>query len=146
MNVLFFLTPKASCAYLYSDNTLRQAIEKMENSGYEALPILNRDGTYFGTLSTGDLLRAVHDHCDLNLLKAEDLLITDIPRRRSYQQVSITMDMRTLLRTATQQNFVPVVDDKKAFIGIVTRQAIMRFCLDTYITDSDFTDPTLSRW
>ena len=29
-NILFFLTPKALCAYLYDDFTLRQALEKME--------------------------------------------------------------------------------------------------------------------
>ena len=28
-NILFFLTPKAMCAYLYDDYTMRQALEKM---------------------------------------------------------------------------------------------------------------------
>ena len=43
-NILFFLTPKAMCAYLHDDFTIRQALEKMEASGYAALPILNRRG------------------------------------------------------------------------------------------------------
>ena len=29
-NILFFLTPKAMCAFLYDDYTIRQALEKME--------------------------------------------------------------------------------------------------------------------
>ena len=29
-NILFFLTPKAMCAYVYDDYTVRQALEKME--------------------------------------------------------------------------------------------------------------------
>ena len=45
-NILFFLTPKAMCAYLYDDFTLRQALEKMESAGYAALPILNKRGEY----------------------------------------------------------------------------------------------------
>ena len=40
MNLLFFLTPKAVCSYLYDDYTIRQAIERMESIGYSALPIL----------------------------------------------------------------------------------------------------------
>ena len=40
LNLLFFLTPKANCAYLYEDFTLRQALERMEHSGYAAIPIL----------------------------------------------------------------------------------------------------------
>ena len=55
MNLLFFLTPQANCAYLYDDFTLRQALERMEKSGYSALPILRRDGSYCGTLTEGDL-------------------------------------------------------------------------------------------
>ena len=41
MNILFFLTPKAMCSYVDADSTLRQAMERMENSGYTALPILD---------------------------------------------------------------------------------------------------------
>ena len=29
-SILFFLTPKAMCAYLYDDYTFRQGLEKME--------------------------------------------------------------------------------------------------------------------
>ena len=59
-NILFFLTPKAMCAYLYDDYTLRQALEKMESAGFAALPILNRQGEYRGTLTEGDLLWKKH--------------------------------------------------------------------------------------
>ena len=37
-NILFFLMPKALCAYVYDDYTIRQALEKMESAGYAALP------------------------------------------------------------------------------------------------------------
>ena len=36
-------------------------------------------------------------------------------------------DMDELLQLAMSQNFVPVVDDRGMFIGIVTRQDIMRY-------------------
>ena len=67
MNLLFFLTPKANCAHLFDDYTLRQAIERMENSGYTALPILRRDGSYCGTLTEGDLLWAVKNLCLMDM-------------------------------------------------------------------------------
>ena len=40
MNILFLLTPKAACAYLRAEDTLRQALERMEAAGYAALPIV----------------------------------------------------------------------------------------------------------
>ena len=42
MNILFFLTPKAMCAYVDADDTIREAMGRMEASGFTALPILDR--------------------------------------------------------------------------------------------------------
>ena len=59
MNILFFLTPKAVCAYVRAEDSVRQALERMEKNGYAALPILSKDGRYRGTLTEGDLLWAI---------------------------------------------------------------------------------------
>lgn len=130
MNILFFLTPKAICSYLFDDFTLRQAIERMESSGYTALPILKRDGSYCGTLTEGDLLWAVKNLCLLDMRDAEKHNIMDITHRKDNVPVSVSTDMQELLLKASDQNFVPVVDDKHAFIGIVTRRAIMHYWLE----------------
>ena len=55
MNVLFFLTPKAELSYVYDDETLRQALEKMEYHRYTSIPMLNRKGEYIGTITEGDI-------------------------------------------------------------------------------------------
>ena len=54
----------------------------------------------------------------------------EIAHRRDNEPVTVTADMRGLLEKASDQNFVPVVDDKNDFIGIVTRRAIMRYWLN----------------
>ncbi len=127
-NILFFLTPKAMCAYLYDDYTIRQALEKMEAAGYAGLPILNRRGEYRGTLTEGDLLRALKNMCYMDMRQAEAHRIMEINRRRDNVPVRVTTNMHDLIERAKGQNFVPVVDDKDAFIGIVTRSAIIKYC------------------
>ena len=135
MNLLFFLTPKANCAYLYDDFTVRQAMERMESCGYSALPILSRSGEYCGTLHEGDLLWAVKNLCGLDLRETENRNIMEIERRYDNQPVSVTADMQTLLIKAADQNFVPVVDDKNDFIGMVTRRAVMRYWLEKFTAE-----------
>ena len=135
MNLLFFLTPKAGCSYLYDDYTIRQAIERMESIGYSALPILSRSGAYRGTLTEGDLLWAIKNVCEMDLSKAPDHSIMEIPHRRDNAPVNVTTDMQELIRTAVDQNFVPVVDDKGDFIGIVTRRAILRHYMERHIPE-----------
>ena len=130
-NILFFLTPKAMCAYLYDDYTLRQALEKMEAAGYAALPILSRNGEYRGTLTEGDLLWGLKNMCDMEMRQAESRRIMDISRRRDNVPVRVTTSMHDLVERSSTQNFVPVVGDKDAFIGIITRRSIIKYCMGT---------------
>ena len=127
-NILFFLTPKALCSFLYDDSTIRQAIEKMEAAGYSSIPILSKGGEYRGTLTEGDLLWALKNICRMDMRQAEMHRITEISRRRDNIPVRVTMSMHDLVERASTQNFVPVVDDKDAFIGIVTRRSIIKYC------------------
>ena len=130
-NILFFLTPKAMCAFLYDDFTMRQALEKMESASYSALPILNHRGEYRGTLTEGDLLWAMKNICQMDLRQAECHRIMEISHRKDNVPVRVTTSMQDLVERASTQNFVPVVDDKDAFIGIVTRRAIIKYCQQT---------------
>ena len=127
-NILFFLTPKAMCAFVYDDYTVRQALEKMEAAGYTALPILNKRGEYRGTITEGDLLWALKNLCYMDMRQAEARRIMEINRRRDNISVRVTTGMQDLVQRASTQNFVPVVDDKDTFIGIVTRGAIIKYC------------------
>lgn len=129
-NVLFFLTPKALCQFVYDDFTVRQALEKMESSGYTALPILNKRGEYRGTLSEGDVLWAMKNLCNMDLRMAETRRISEISRRKDNIPVRVTTSMRDLVERSVVQNFVPVVDDKDTFIGLITRKAIISYCLE----------------
>ena len=127
-NILFFLTPKALCAFLYDDYTIRQALEKMEAAGYAALPILNRRGEYRGTMTEGDLMWAMKNMCYMDMRQAEAHRITEIIRRKEYLPVRVTTSMNELVERAANQNFVPVVDDKDTFIGLITRKSIIKYC------------------
>ena len=127
-NILFFLTPKAMCSFVYDDYSVRQALEKMESAGYAALPILSRRGEYRGTVTEGDLLWAMKNMCYMDMRQAESRRIMEISRRKDNIPIRVTTEMQDLIHRASSQNFVPVVDDKDAFIGIVTRSAIIKYC------------------
>lgn len=130
INILFFLTPKAEVAFLENDYSLYQVLEKMEYYKYSAIPILNSDGAYIGTLTEGDILWYCR-HNDITTLNwPENLFLTDIPRRNDYATVNASSNMEDLLSTALRQNFVPVVDDCGKFIGIITRSDIIQYYYD----------------
>ena len=136
MNILFFLTPKEDVAHVDEDDTMRQVLEKMEHHGYTAIPLLSREGKYIGTITEGDLLWFLKDRNFPDLKLLEDMPITSIQRRRDNEAVKIDESMEDLFGDESMenlfdkvmnQNFVPVVDDKRVFIGIVTRKDILAY-------------------
>ena len=127
MNILLFLTPKDSVSYIYNDFTLRQTLERMERSKYAAVPIIDRDGKYIGTITEGDLLWEIKTISGLNIKKAEKTPIMSINRKMDNLPVRIGTGMDELIITATNQNFVPVVNDRDVFIGIITRKDIIKY-------------------
>ena len=100
----------------------------MVSAGYAALPILNKRGEYRGTLTEGDLLWALKNLCYMDIRQAEAHRIMEISQRRDNIPVRVTANMHDLVERAGGQNFIPVVDDKDAFIGLVTRGAIIKYC------------------
>ena len=60
--------------------------------------------------------------------------IMEISHRRDNTPVRVDTKVEDILSTALEQNFVPVVDDRNMFIGIITRKAIMKYCLDKIYT------------
>ena len=128
MNILFFLKPKSEIAFIHKEDTLRQAIEKMEYHKYSSIPMIDKDGKYVGSITEGDLLWGIKNKYNLNLKEAELIPITEINRRTDYRAVNINAAIEDLVEKAMDQNFVPVVDDQGNFIGIITRKDIIGYC------------------
>ena len=130
MNVLFFLKPKQEVCVLHKSYTLRQGIEKLRQYGFAAVPVIDEEGRYCGTVTEGDLLRQVLQH--ENKAEWEQIPLREAMRTDVKKPVNVMADMDELLSVAVTQNFVPVVDDRGMFIGIVTRQDIMRYFAREY--------------
>ena len=134
MNIAYFLLPKNEVAYLYDDCTFRQGLEKMRHHGYTAIPVISREGRYVGTISEGDFLWKIleedqsqsHPH-SRTMKSLEHLHVRDLLNSNRYPPVRITAAMETLINSAMNQNFIPVVDDLGNFIGIVTRKDIIGY-------------------
>lgn len=128
MNIAFFLTPKNEVVCENTQATMRQVMEKMEYHGYTAIPLIDKNGKYVGTITEGDLLWKLKNTPKLNFKNTESVIVKDIPRRVIHKSVQISQDIESLINLAVNQNFVPVVDDNGIFIGIIKRSDIINYC------------------
>lgn len=124
MNVIMLLKTKDTVSYLYDTDTFQQGLKELHDGGYTAIPVLTTSGTYAGCVSEGDFLRFLLKHPDGKV--PAHTIIRDLIRPGFAPAVRIDVDMDQLLHMSLQQNFIPVTDDRDYFIGIVTRQDIIR--------------------
>ncbi len=126
MNVFQLLLTKNETMYLEDHMTVSAAMDQLRASGYTAVPVIGEDGTYAGTVSEGDFLRAFLDGKDEDAM-GQSLPLKTIVRTDRNPAVKIDVDLAQLFSEALNQNFVPVVDDRNMFIGIVTRKQVISF-------------------
>ncbi|MNI31301.1 Inosine-5'-monophosphate dehydrogenase [compost metagenome] len=127
MNIASFLLPKDEVAFITSSASMREAMEQLESHYYTALPIVDREGKYVGTLSEGDLLWKLKDTPGLTFDNMQEVYVCEIEKNTRNESVSIHAHMEDMLALAADQNFVPVVDDEKNFIGIIRRKDIIAY-------------------
>ena len=123
MNVMSLLRLKKDISFIESDSTIRQAIEKFKYHGYSAVPVLDEQGKYKGTITEGDLLRSLVEKGDKKLLEEHNIL--EIVRSDFNPSASVDIDILELLKMISNQNFVPIVDDRDVLMGIITRKTVI---------------------
>lgn len=117
MNLGFFLTPVAQVVCLEAHLSVEQAVDRLREHRYTAVPLLDDEARYLGTLTSADLLA--------HLAEGRAGTLAEVDRSVSNQAVGIDTDVQSLFRVVVDQNFVPVVDSRGVLMGIVTRKAIL---------------------
>ncbi|MDO4475814.1 MAG: CBS domain-containing protein [Lachnospiraceae bacterium] len=130
MNILFYLVPKSDVVYVYEDNTLQEAMQIMKKERFSTVPVLARDGRYIGSLSEGDILWQLEERLGKAREVSEQMRIKQLHRHRENQPVNIDCRMDQLLNASVSQNFIPVIDDNRTFIGIITRRSILKYFME----------------
>lgn len=127
MNILFFLTPKNDTSFLESTCTIRQALEKMDYHKFTVIPLLDEEGKFISTISEGDILRFIKNNCNFNLEQAESVRLCEIERYRPYEALDVNVTIEEVFELSKSQNFIPIVDDRGVYIGIVKRKEIIEY-------------------
>ena len=132
MNIMGFVVPKSMVEYVNVDSTVRQAIEKMRYHRYAAIPVIDSEGKYMGTLRNDDILRYLLDGKGRNTKTAEKDGVVTIFSEGRPKPVYHNASMSELIERIKEHNFVPVVDDRDCFIGIILRRDILNYLLKFY--------------
>ena len=130
MNIAKIMIPKVSTAFLSENNTVRQGLEKFNRYGYTAVPVLDENGVYAGTVTEGDFLRHIMKIKSVEMKDHESYLIKDIIRKDFCPSLLIAAEQKDVIVAVSNQNFVPIVDGRGIFCGIITRKGVIESLAD----------------
>lgn len=126
-NILAFLTPKSETLYLDSDSTIRQTLESFDYYKYSVVPLLDEEGKYITTISEGDILRYIKNDAYFDIRIAESVKVEQIEKYRPYKALTIFSSAEEVIKLSLEQNFIPIIDGRGAYIGIIKRRSIIDF-------------------
>lgn len=129
-SILNFLIPKQQTFYLEADSTIRQVLEKFDAHKFSVVPLIDENGVYVTTISEGDILRFIKNICNFNQSLAETVKIDNIEIYRPYKTLPITASMEEVINLSLEQNFIPLVDDRNVFIGIIKRKEVIKYLIE----------------
>lgn len=132
MNILRFMIPKSAVEYIETDSTVRQALEKMRYHHYVAIPVIDENGVYVGTLRNDDLFKYFLYSETFDARAAERDSVMSILDRGYSKAIYHNASVNELIEQVKEHNFVPVVDDRGCFIGIILRRDVLNFLLKYY--------------
>ena len=99
---------------------------------YTAVPVIDSEGRYIGTLKSDDIFNYFMKVGSFDKILAEDVPVTDILDRSYSKPMLHNTSINELIEGVKEHNFVPIVDDRGCFIGIILRREILNYLLKFY--------------
>lgn len=141
-SLLMFLTPKSEVAYLEADYTLRMAIEKMTFHHFSEIPVLDEEGKYVRSLSQADILLYLSANKDLCVEECSKIPLAAVSSYHPLRTLRGDSTVLDALDILAQQNFIPLVDDKNVFIGLVRRSKVLADLKSALLPDKSREKPS----
>ena len=127
MNLAKIMIPKVSTVFLRESQTVRQGWEIMNRNGYTAIPVLDSQETYIGTVSEGDFLKFILKAGTTETQYMEKHRVSELVRKDFCPPLEIQASDEQVIDSILNQNFVPIVDSRNTLCGILTRRGVIQY-------------------
>ncbi|WP_277674035.1 cyclic-di-AMP-binding protein CbpB [Piscibacillus halophilus] len=118
-------------AHVQLQNPLEHALLVLTKTGYNAVPVLDLDGKFCGTISKSVIVEAMFglEQIEVDQLydkKVEDVMEEDIPT------VRIDDSLEKALHVLIDHSFACVLDHQDKMVGIYTRREMLKQLRNEY--------------
>ena len=112
-------------ATLTDTNNLEHALLVLTNIGYSKIPVLNKEQQLVGLISLSNVVSEMFDTESINPERLAKVQVSDV-MDKNVKATMLPFNIEKILNLLVDSNFIPVVDEKEKFLGIITRKEILK--------------------
>ncbi|MDT2831434.1 CBS domain-containing protein [Vagococcus carniphilus] len=112
-------------ATLTDTNNLEHALLVLTNIGYSKIPVLNKEQQLVGLISLSNVVSEMFDTESINPERLAEIKVSDV-MDKNVKATMLPFNIEKILNLLVDANFIPVIDEKEKFLGIVTRKEILK--------------------
>jgi CBS domain-containing protein len=115
---------KDSIVTVHPDWTLERALLRLTRSGYSSVPVINSENQVEGLISKTLILDFMSENQNINY---NDLPLFQVHQamNKNYMGIWENTPLSFALELMIDRSYVPIIDQKNMFVGILTRQAVL---------------------
>lgn len=117
-----FLIPASRIAFVQDDNPLFHAFLILTKVKYSKIPVLDKKHRVVGLLSLAMITDKMMAESDIVVEPLSTLKVRDVMQTKFDKINFVQTDLEKQLHLLIDSNFIPVVDDKGVFQGLITRR------------------------
>lgn len=112
-------------AHVLENHSLTHAAIILGQIGYSRVPVLDNDNHFVGTIALSNIMKPMFDMDDIDARHIDHLKVGDVMDKENIVTY-LPLNHEEILHKLVNANFLPVLDKENHFIGIVTRQTILK--------------------
>lgn len=112
-------------AILDEDHTLDHAMLVLTHVRYSLIPVVNRQNKLTGLISLAMILNQVATLEEIDLSQLHDFQVKEA-METDFPTITFDTEIEDVLNELVDRNFLCITNDKKEFVGIVTRKEVLK--------------------
>ncbi|WP_430612770.1 cyclic-di-AMP-binding protein CbpB [Enterococcus sp. DIV0876] len=120
-----FLVPAENVASVFYNHPLSHALLVLSKVGYSKIPVLDSEDHLVGLISLSNIVEKMMDLTGFSMDNIEGLTVADV-MEVNVACIKSDGDLEDMLHLLVDQAFLPIVDEDKVFVGIMTRKEILK--------------------
>lgn len=120
-----FLVPADNVATVFYNHPLNHALLVLSKVGYSKIPVLDSEDHLVGLISLSNVVEKMMDLTGFSMDNLEGLTVADV-MEVNVNCITASDELEDMLHFLVDQAFLPMVDENKVFVGIITRKEILK--------------------